>query len=99
LDEPFHVAVERIRDEAAIDQPDRLHVDTAGNWQLSISTRDLLRFVADNTSPRDTDTQAVPVPTPEHCRRVDEMMKLGDEDARAMIIADSLANPDAAPLA
>jgi len=33
---------------------------------------------------------ATAIPTAEQCRGADEMMKLGDQDLRALVIADSL---------
>jgi hypothetical protein len=95
LDEPFHQAVERERENAAGDLAE-LAVATTGSWHFAVSTSDLLRFVENNSSRRVADTRQVVLPTPDECRRADEMMKLGDHDTRAVIIADSLTGDAAA---
>jgi hypothetical protein len=90
LDETFHVAVEQTRDLAGSAEPQWLEVDTSANWRIHFSTHELLHFVDQNTIRRGRDTCAVDAPTAEQCQQVDEMMKLGDHDTRALVISDSL---------
>jgi hypothetical protein len=91
LDEPFHVNVEQLRDAADAPSASWVDVDTSANWQFQFTTSDVLQFVNDNTVQRRSDTSGVATPTRDQCRHVDEMMKLNDGDARALIMADSLA--------
>lgn len=65
-------------------------VDASANWQFSVSTVELLHFVETNSYHTRVDTIEVPMPSVEHCRCADEMMRLGDPDVRSMVIADSL---------
>lgn len=65
-------------------------IDTSTNWHFSVSTAELLHFVATNSQPTRDDSVFTPYPTTEHCRCADEMMRLGDSDMRSLVIAESL---------
>jgi hypothetical protein len=94
LDESCHVTVDQLREQAPSADSNWMTADTTANWQFTFTTRDLLKFVDDNTIPRDKDTGSIERPSAEQCQRVDEMMKLADDDARAMIVPDTTAATD-----
>jgi hypothetical protein len=88
LDESIHVSIEQIRECATAGWPG---MDTSGNWQFEFLTGDVLRFVERNTRHQDRDSASIACPTAEQCERIDETMKLGDGDVRALIIADNIS--------
>ena len=90
MEDSIHVAVEQSRADLGSAQIICAEVNTSASWQFQFSTSDLLRFVDDNTSCTASPNVAAAVPTAEQCRGADEMMKLGDQDLRALVIADTL---------
>ena len=89
LDESFHVTVEQARDQGCAELVCPAAA-TSENWQFQFTTADLLQFVHNNTHSTSVNVTAISQPTKEQCRSADEMMKLGDQDLRAFVIADSL---------
>jgi hypothetical protein len=91
MEDSFHVAVEsRANSKEEDSEIVCAQVDTSANWQFQFSTSDLLRFVDDNASCTAPSATVSAAPTADQCRGADEMMKLGDQDLRALVIADSL---------
>ena len=90
LDDSFHVAIEESQSGPSHVATVSEQIDTSANWQFQFSTSDLLRFVNDNASGSEPSLSCSTVPSVEQCRGADEMMKLGDQDLRALVIADSL---------
>lgn len=92
MDDAFHVAIENASADSSSSSNTEIvcaPVDASASWQFQFSTNDLLRFVHENTSSSAPST-TTSAPTAEQCRGADEMMKLGDQDLRALVIADSL---------
>lgn len=90
LDDDFHAAVEESREKDAAVELVCPTSDVSANWQFQISTSDLLRFVDRNTQSGSAENRIAVKPSAEHCHSADEMMKLGDQDLRALVIADAL---------
>jgi hypothetical protein len=90
MEDSFHASVEQSRVDSGSTAIVCAQVDTSANWQFQFSTSDLLRFVNENTSCSASSSTTTAAPSPEQCRGADEMMKLGDQDLRALVIADSL---------
>jgi hypothetical protein len=90
MEDSFHVAVERSQSDSTSSQIVAAQIDTSANWQFQFSTSELLRFVDDHTACSTLSNAVSTAPTAEQCRGADEMMKLGDQDLRALVIADTL---------
>ena len=72
--------------EAIESQPERLTTDASTNWSFHHPTRQLLSFVEAETQLSRPPCQGGELPTPEQCRCADEMMKLQDEELRALVL-------------
>ncbi|MGE3778291.1 MAG: hypothetical protein AB7F89_13970, partial [Pirellulaceae bacterium] len=62
----FHAAAERMWEPSSTEF--RLQLDTSANWQVAVSTQELLRFVEDHSCCQDRDYLATSSPSVEQCR-------------------------------
>ncbi|MCA9153797.1 MAG: hypothetical protein KDA38_03380 [Planctomycetales bacterium] len=60
-------------------------------WEVSHSPTQLLRFISDNTVSDRAELETYVHPTPQQCDGADAMMRLDDQELRAMIL---LGNAD-----
>ncbi|MCA9162667.1 MAG: hypothetical protein KDA59_21415 [Planctomycetales bacterium] len=60
-------------------------------WEVSHSPAKLLRFISDNTVSDRAELETYVHPTPQQCDGADAMMRLDDQELRAMIL---LGNAD-----
>jgi hypothetical protein len=88
LDEDLHGAAARLGLFGEAGSPGVR--SSAAMWSYQHSTEELLRFVEENTDPGEGSPLVWHMPSPEQCAAADEMMKLSDDNLRAMVAAESV---------
>jgi hypothetical protein len=91
LEEDAHAAAERAGWLDAESGPSTGMRGVAAQWRHHRSIDDLLRYIEENTNAAGAERSAMGLPTVEQCAAADEMMKLGDGEMRAMVLADLFA--------